>query len=195
MRPISIAALIFATAIGLSACVSITPAPAGDYKAGASTVSLGRTWSDMSSAMFGRTKQVRLLSIDGPLLNRLYIVDGLPVGGRMIRSPSKERPSPAVRADMSPSERMEFVSDSVAAFDYLRVATERPRPAKLGGVDAIRFDLVAVTKDGLDIKGTAVVAETRNKLYLILYLAPAEHYFDATLNEVETIMQSVRIPA
>lgn len=153
------------------------------------------TWSDVSNVMFGRTKEVRVLSIDGPVLNRLYIVDGLPVGGRMIRSPSKERPSPTVRADMSPTERIEFVSDSVAAFDYQRVGTERPRPAKLGGVDAIRFDIVAVTKDGLDMKGTAVVAEAKSKLYLILYLAPAEHYYDTYLKEVETIMQSARLPA
>lgn len=177
----------------LSACVSITSAPAGPYASGAHSVTLGREWSDVSALIPRRPKQLRLLSIDGPLLNRLYIVDGLEEGAWLVRAPSKDKPTPVVRKAMSARERIEFVADNVAAFGYQDVKTVRPRPAKAGEIDAIRFDLTARTPEGLDISGTAKVAERDGRLYLVLYLAPTEHYFAASLPEVESVMNSMRI--
>lgn len=178
----------------LAGCASIVLAPAGPLAVGKDQqVTLGRNWSDISAVVYPRVKKVKLLTIDGPLLNRLYITEGLMVGDKVVGSVSKERPTPVVRSGMSATERMEFVADSVAAMDYQRVQTARPRPAKIGEAAGVRFDLTAQTKEGLDIQGTSVVVEHGGKLYLILYLAPAEHYFDATLPEVEQVMASARI--
>ena len=186
--PVLLAALV------LSSCASVVLAPAGPHAVGkGQQVTLGRDWTDMSVAISPPAKKVRLLTIDGPLLNRLYLTEGLGAGERLGMSYDKQKPTPAVRAGMSATERIEFVSDSVAALGYLRVETARPRPAKVGEAAAIRFDLDAQTSDGLDIRGTALVAEQGGKLYVILYLAPAEHYFQANLGEVEAIMASARI--
>ena len=38
-----------------------------------------------------------------------------------------------------------------------------------------------------------MIAERGGKTYVLLYLAPAEHYFDASLAEVEAIMASARL--
>lgn len=181
-------------ALALSACATVSSAPVGAFKVGeAYEVALGREWSDISATMANRTKKVRLLSIDGPLLNRLYLTDGLVPGDYLIKPAAKEQPTPVIRADMSASERLEFVTDSVAALEYQRVQLVRPRAAKLGEASAVRFDLNAQTKEGLEMRGTGVIAEKDGKVYVLLYLAPAEHYFAAILPEVETVMASARL--
>ena len=98
-----------------------------------------------------------------------------------------------IRQDMSASERLEFITDSVVALDYQRVQLVRPRPAKFGQGNGVRFDLTAQTKAGLEVKGTGVISEQAGKTYVLLYLAPAEHYYDATLAEVEAIIGSAKL--
>ncbi len=178
--------------LGLSACVTVTSAPAGPYAVGGHAVTLGREWSDISVIMMGRPKNVRLLSIDGPFLNRLYIADGLKSGEFLVKPTSKERPTPVWKTGMTPVEQIEFVADSVAALDYQRVETANPRPAAVGGASGLRVDVAAKTAEGLDISGVAQVAEADGRLYVILYLAPTEHYFAAQAPEVQKIMESAR---
>ena len=89
--------------------------------------------------------------------------------------------------------RVEFIHASVVALEYQRVQLVRPRPAAFGQGNGVRFDLTAQTKAGLDVKGTGVISEQGGKTYVLLYLAPAEHYFDATLAEVEAILGSAKL--
>lgn len=186
------ALLIAAAGLSLTACVAITSAPAGRLSGKDYETTLGREWSDISAVTPGRAKKVRVLSVDGPLLNRLYLTEGLAPGEYLIKPAAREKPTPLVRSGMSVSERIEFVAESVAAMDYQRVETARPRPAKFGEADAVRFDLTAKTAEGLDMSGTALAAEHGGKLHVILFLAPTEHYFGAGLKEVESIMGSAR---
>lgn len=182
--------LVAGALLGLAACQSISAVPAGPLKVGSAEMTLGRQWADVSPLLLGANKKVRVLSIDGPLLNRLYVTDGLLVGEPLVKALTKEKPTPKLRADMNSSERIEFVADSIAAAGYLRVETSRPRPAKFGARTAVRFDLSARTEDGLDVKGTALAAEADGKSYFVIYLAPGEHYFQASLPEVEAVMAS-----
>jgi hypothetical protein len=180
-------------AFALSACATIVSAPAGPYQvAGGYSVDLGRQWSDMSGVTMNRGKKVRMLSIDGPLLNRLYLVDGLAPGEFIVKPVSKQQLTPTYRTGMSPTELVEFVADSAAALDFQRVETSGLRPVSFAGGDGMRFDLGAQTKEGLDMAGTAVVAERDGKLYVTLYLAPREHYYATYLPEVEKVLASAR---
>lgn len=175
----------------LGGCAAVTSAPAGPLKVGKASVTLGREWSNVSAIAPARSKKIVVLSIDGPALNRLYVSDALNAGDYLVRPANKETPTPVIRADMSASERMEFVADSVAAMDYQRVEILRPRPGNFKGKSAVRFDLTAQTSDGLEISGTALVAEQAGRIHVILYLAPAEHYFGASLADVESVIASV----
>jgi hypothetical protein len=180
-----------AAALMLSACSSIGTAPAGPMKVGGGhTVTLGRSWADISAILPQRQNNVRVLSIDGPMLNRLYLAQGLEDGQGLIKAKSKEKRVPTYRKDMSPTELVEFTADTVAALGYQRVETEKPRPATFGTLDALRLDIKAMTDSGLEIAGTAQLARQGDKLYVVLYLAPAEHYFAATLPEVESLLKS-----
>jgi hypothetical protein len=188
LRPLLVAGAL----LGLAACQSITAVPAGPMKLGTAEVSLGRQWADVSPLLAGANKKVKVLSIDGPLLNRLYVTDGLAAGESLVKTATKEKPTPKLRAGMNSSERMEFVADSITAMGYQRVATARPRPTRFGGQTAVRFDITARTEDGLDVLGTALAAEAGGKSYFVIYLAPAEHYYQAGLSEVEQVIASAK---
>lgn len=178
-------------AAAAAACAPITSVPAGPLNLqGGHQVTLGRQWSDVSAILPQRAKKVRVLSIDGPMLNRLYVAEGLGAGEGLLRGASKERPAPTFHTDMGPNELVELTADSLAQLGYQRVATSELRPVKFGGHQGLRFDIEAQTESGLEIKGTASLAVINSKLYLIAYVAPAEHYFRAILPEVETIMGS-----
>lgn len=175
----------------ISACAAITSAPMGAFKIGEGyQVTLGREWADISNIMYMRPKNVRLLSLDGPYLNRLYLTDGLAPGEFLLKPVAKEKPTPTYQKGLSPTELVELVANSVSALDYQRVETTGLRPVKMAGADGLKFEISAKTREGLDMAGLAEVAEARGKLYVILYLAPQEHYYKATLPEVESIMSS-----
>jgi hypothetical protein len=178
-----------ALSVVLAGCETIALAQAGPFAMGdGKTVTLRRAWSDVSILAPKRQKKVRLLSIDGPALNLLYLAQGLAPGEGLLKPASKAERVPVYRADMSPSELVEFVTDSLSALGYQRPQTAKLRPGRLVGADGLRMDITAYTKDGLEISGLAQVSETGGKLYLALYLAPAEHYFAATLPDVDAML-------
>lgn len=188
------AALIAVAFAGLAGCATVKAADAGAYKVGDGySVTLGRQWSDISGIMVGRPSNVRLLSLDGPLLNRLYLTDGIAPDGFLVKPTAKETPTPTYRTGLSQTELVEFVVDSIGALDFERPESANLRPAKFGAVDGLRFDVTATTKQGLNVSGTSLVAERGGKLHVILYLAPSEHYYQATLPEVENVMATATL--
>lgn len=188
------AAVALAALVSLSACAGLKAVPAGPYASGGNQITVGRTWTDMGR-LFDASKGVRLLSIDGPQLNRLFVIDGLKPGEFIIRPVTKEQPTPTWKTGLSPSEQVEFLADSLSAMQYYRVETGGLRPVKVGDRSGVRFDITAQTVDGLDVSGIAQLVEAGDRLYILLYLAPTEHYFNATKAEVEGIMASARVGA
>lgn len=189
-------ALLATAALGasLAACAPIILAPAGAYAVGKGpSVTLDRPWNDVSAIWVNRPKKVRLLSLDGPILNRLYLSEGLVAGDYLVKPAGREATTPVYADNMSVTEQVEFVADSVTALDYERVATGRVRPVEVAGTRAVRFDITATTKQGLEVKGVGQVLKIDGKLYVAIYLAPAEHYFEASLASAERAMATVTL--
>jgi hypothetical protein len=177
--------------VALSACGGAA-AVTGPYKIGnAYSVSLGKTWS--SVPRFNLNREVKYLTIDGPLLNNFYLTEGLGVGRSMVRTTQKSRPMPVVKPAMSETELVEFVVDTVAAFGYEGVSSDALRPAKFGSVDAVRFDLRAKTDEGLDLSGTAQVADVNGKVHVMLFIAPSEHFYASLQPEIESVFASATL--
>ncbi|HRD45971.1 MAG TPA: hypothetical protein PLF78_05760 [Caulobacter sp.] len=178
--------------LALAACAGIKAVPAGPYVHGGTSMTVGRTWTDLGLVP-GSPKALRMLTIDGPALNTLFVIDGLKDGEYIVRATSKERPTPTYRRGISPSEQVEFLADSTAAIGFQRVETDNIRPVTVSGVDGVRVDLTAQTAAGLNVSGTAQLVEVGGRLYILFYVAPTEHYFEATRAEVEAIMGSAKI--
>jgi hypothetical protein len=184
-------AIALALSITLAGCGGAT-AVTGPFKVGSAySVDLTKTWSN--APLFNLNKEVKYLTIDGPLLNNFYLTEGLVVGRSMVRSPLKSRPMPIVKRDMSETELAEFVVDTVAAFGYEGASSENLRPTKFGNADAVRFDITAKTDAGLSIMGTSQVALVGGKVHVMLFLAPGEHFYPALLSEVDHIFGSANL--
>jgi hypothetical protein len=186
----SVGVLCLATLLGACGGASVVT---GSYAVSpAYSVTLGKSWS-LVPQTFLLNREVKYLTIDGPLLNNFYLTDGLAVGRSIVRTPQKSRPMPVVKAAMSETEMAEFVIDTVAAFGYERVTSANLRPSLFGSVNAVRFDLTAATDSGLEIDGIAQVAEKAGKLHVMVFLAPREHYFGALKSEVESVFSSATL--
>jgi hypothetical protein len=192
-----IGGVLGANVIGLGAlagCVAQAKlAPAGPFDASALHVTLGRNWSDLTPVMRPRPENVHYLSIDGPLLNRLYLGAGLAPGQSLVRPLDRDAPRPTFRADMTDGELVEFVVDCVAAMGYLAPETASLRPQDLGGTLGTRFEINTTTAEGLNVTGTALTARMGERLHVLLFLAPGEHYYGALLPEVESVFGSARL--
>jgi hypothetical protein len=187
--------LASAAALSVAGCAT-SGVVTGAYKVGANfSITLGDKWADISTWLGDRGPGVRLLTIDGPWLNRLYIIDGLKPGQSLLRPERRDRPNPAYRDNMTSRELVEFVVDSVAMIGYQAPEATNLRPAKFGDADGVRFDIATRTRQGLLIDSTALVAQRNGRLHLMLFLAPREHYYAATLPEVEKIFASVAFAA
>jgi hypothetical protein len=180
-----------ALTLGLSACGGAT-AVTGNFPVGAAyNVTLQKTWS--SIPLFNLNREVKYLTIDGPLLNNFYLTEGLAVGKSIVRTTMKSRPMPVIKRDMSENELAEFVVDTVAAFGYEGVTSSNLRPTKFGAAEGMRLDLNAKTDSGLDISGTAQVALVAGTVHVMLFLAPGEYFYPTLLNEVDGVFASANL--
>ena len=180
-----------AGSVTLTACASVKLVDAGEYRAGnAFAVTLQRPWSDMSAMLLPRPPGVQLLTIDGPALNQLYLAVIEP-GGSFVRPADADTPRPVYRTDMGDSELVEFVIDSLAV-TYQGPESSALRPQELAGVPGVRFDISTRTQAGLNMSGSALVARSGDKLHMLMFLAPSEHYYGAYQAQVDAIFASAR---
>lgn len=176
----------------LSACVSISEV-SGPYKAGNSTYTLDRSWNDITPVR-NPVKGMHLLTLDGPVLNSLYLSEGLKEGQHLARPNSRrEKTTPAWRTDMGVLEQVEFVKDSVEAYGYNEVVTASPRPVNVSGQRGVRFDIGAVTTAGLKIKGFGQLVSKDGLAYVAIYLAPEEHFYPVSQASAAAAMDSLSL--
>jgi hypothetical protein len=166
----------------------------GPFENAGATVTLSREWSDITFLLPSpRPRNVKMLSIDGPLLNRLYIA-ALRPGDSLLRPADPDTPRPTYQSDMSDSELVEFVIDCIAQ-EYQNPEAAALRPQNMGAAPGVRFDIATRTAEGLEISGTALVARQGEHLHVLLFLAPTEHYYAALLPDVDAIFASATFAA
>lgn len=181
-----------AGAVALAGCAAGGLVSGPVESGGGATVNLTREWSDITFMLpTPRPRNVKMLSIDGPLLNRLYVAT-LAEGESLLRPRDRDTPRPTFRSDMTDSEIVEFIVDCVAQ-EYQGPEASALRPQSLGGTPGVRFDLSTRTAEGLDISGTALAARVGERLHLMLFLAPSEHYYGALAPEVDAMFTSATV--
>jgi len=132
-------------------------------------------------------------TIDGPALGLLQTWGGLKTGDVLIRK--QGRRMPAFRSGYGALEVAEMVADTIEAIiPGADVETTDFRPVAFGTRDGFRFQIRYVRK-GLPIRGTAAGAVYGGRLDLLLFTAPAEHYFELRAAEINRIIASGKTPA
>ena len=66
------------------------------------------------------------------------------------------------------------------------------RPANWGPAPGLRFELALDNPGGLQYRGLATAAEREGRLTLLVWIAPAEHYYGRDVEAVSKMFDSLR---
>lgn len=134
-------------------------------------------------------------TIDGLPLNQLRIVSRIKPGEHVFlqgRQRKSQPDGPWFRAGMRPDEIRDLVLDALRLDGWSQVAARGLRPARFGDVAGLRFELDLTDSGGLIYRGQAAAAERGGQLTLLLWLAPAEHYYPRDAEAVARMLDSLR---
>lgn len=132
---------------------------------------------------------------NGPLLDSLGFVGGLPNGQPLAKQRRKEdRKVPVFRADMSPQDLVSMLES------YYRIkagatvfAADTVAPATFLGAPGLRFDYAWIGADQVKRRGRAVMAIVAGKLYLATLDGASLYYFDAALPDFTAMTEGARL--
>lgn len=144
-------------------------------------------WSALSEG------DLEVWTVNGQALEAVYFVKGLDDGDPFFKPKigEKKQERPTFRAHMTANEVMEFIVDTMSATGAGEVEATGLRPERFGAYPGFRFALDYLSEDGLEKQGVAFGAVVEGELYLLLYLAASEHYFDAYEGHVERMIDSI----
>lgn len=178
--------------VALSAC-----GPTPLVRAGAATaVGSIRLHTTVDWSRYGDSR-VELWTRDGTLLNQFQFVGPVEPGDHVFhaRRESKRRPDgPYFREGMDGLELQALVLDGLVELGAVRPRARDLQPCSFGdgGGESVRFGVETANQDGLVYRGMAQASVHRGRLYVMLFLAPGEHYFDRDRETVERMLDSAR---
>lgn len=179
---------LLVSALAAAGCASMRDPAPGPFRVGDGlSVQLDRTWSDFTPP---GARKLRLLSQNGPTLDRLYLVGGLEDGEGLA---NRQRGAAVFNATSADEDLSAFIAASVDALGYIAPVVSNHRPARFGAATGWRIDIATATGDGLAFSSSALYARHNGRLSVILYLAATEHYFAAGLPGAEAIMASAAL--
>lgn len=186
--------LFLACVLLLSACAATVRGVREHYDVGgAFSVTLERSWADISGASRLPAEEMRLLTYHGVTLDRLYFTGGLKPGASLV--PAERGIETLVfHEGLSRAELVEFLAHTLGAMGYVRVEPRNIRPSMLAGENGVRFDVTMQTSDGLEMSAMVLAAQPNGRLNLILFMAPREYYFPMLAPEIDAMMLEAAAP-
>lgn len=175
----------------LAACAAGGPlvTPGRTTAGGDLSIDAGMEWTRM-----GGTRE-QLWTIDGPLLNSLYLIpvvrerEFIFLGERQTR----RRPDGAFyHRGMRPDELRDLIADGMRAAGAVNLVVSNLRPADFGGREGLRFEMAMDNETGLKYRAMAAAFEHDKGLALALYYAPAEYYYPRDEAKVSAMLDSLR---
>lgn len=134
-------------------------------------------------------------TIDGAPLNQLMILSRIkPREHVFLRAKERSwRPDgPWFRAGMRPDEVRDIVLDGLRGAGWANVEARDLRPVRWGATPGLRFDLDLDNPNGLVYRGMVTAAERDGRLTLLVWMAPAEHYYGRDAEAVGRMFDSLR---
>ena len=190
---IRILAVVMALALAACAPFSLVPANERITLGNGLSVQPGEAWSALTTT---NEPNLRIWTMDGPLLNTMAFVPGVENGGSILKSQPGKEPMPVFRSGMGPSEVAELFEATIAKSIQggSIVKTSGLRPAPFGDKQGFRFDFTLVNQaDEVERKGVAAGTVHNGRLYLIYFHGARMHYFPKRAQEVERVIASARI--
>lgn len=183
--------LAMASALAASGCAGVDLVAAGrpfDLGDGVSVVPT-TAWARVHAPASGS-----LLTIDGVGLGEVHYYTGVAPGKPVYSIAGVSDSELGVfKQDMLPNDTMELLVANLSKAGNQNVRTSNLRPTKFGTANGFRFDLSFVTKEGLNMKGEALLAQRGGKLDVLLFMAPDEYYFARRQPDVEQLFATIQV--
>jgi hypothetical protein len=183
------------TDLGLYSLVRTKPTSVGN---GALVVMPPRPWNKQRRYFFfDSVRWVEDWTLNGPYLDGITFVSGLPSGEYLIRQrKSEDRQVPKFRSDMTAPEVTAMLESAYrvrgGAIDFRTLGLQ---PRQFMGYPGFQFDFEHLDGDELWRKGRAVGAVINGRLYLMLYDAARSHYYANALPDFEAMANNARLHA
>jgi hypothetical protein len=151
-------------------------------------------WSRIASEKF------ESWTVDGPALDEVSFANGIGDGEAVVLLSPQEQiaaklgqrtPLPVFRKDMTPSEIMELITDSLTSIGFTNVAAHDLQPFDFGGRHGFRFSLTMATSASLEERGRSVGMVENGRLYLITFRAAADYYYPKYQAIVDRMLGSI----
>jgi len=200
------ALILVAAFASLSACAGIGGYGYGDSYSlirvretrvgdGSMAVTPPRQWNRQRRLFFDDVKWVEDWTLNGPLLDDLTFVSGLPDNKYLIRTESHESQQiPRFHSDMAAPEIQALLESAYRVRGgAVEFRTLSLTPRQFMGQPGFQLDYEHLDTDELWRKGRAVGAVVGGRLYLIMLDAARSHYFADELGDFEAIVNSARL--
>ena len=161
------------------------PNPAGSRL----TIDSEMEWTRASAMRY------QLWTIDGELLNRLYLIPGVREGEYIFlghRQTARRPDGPFYKRGMRADELRDLVADGLRMSGAVNVVSTNLRPVDFGGREGLRFDFSLSNEEGLAYQGMAAAFEHEKGLALAIFLAPREYYYPRDAAKVSRMLDTLR---
>lgn len=188
-----------ALTLALAGCETMSYAmvPTGMRQVGNLEFSVAGAWNTVPAMMTPFMREgAQVWTRNGVLLDRFFVIPGVKDGETVFRQAEKSEALPVYRAGMLPNELMELMESTVVKLfgeGNAVVSTDRLRPYRFGETPGVMFDVEAQVVDSPQYKGVVGMMKSGDELYVIMYLAADPHYFDKSLPDATSQIQSARL--
>lgn len=184
---------VLAALAGCAAPYKLVPSGATEVANRSMVVTASQAWNRIPKAK-DDVKWEEAWTLNGPLLDTVAFVGGLPDGEAVARQKKKDdQQVPHFQASMTPDELVSMVETSYRARGVPVFSVTSVEPTPFLGATGIRMDYAYTLSDKLPRKGRCVMRVENGKLYLMKLEGAESHYFDASLPEFTDMVASAAI--
>jgi hypothetical protein len=185
-----LAAVTFSGCVPAYTLVKPGTAAVGD---GAVSVTASRAWNSVPAG-YQQAAWEEAWTQNGPLLETVVFITGLPDGKSLVKQRKKDDAQVAVfRSDMTPNDLVSMIETSYRVGGITVFAVDSVDPAPFLGGTGLRMRYHYAPGDGIGKKGSAVLRVVDKKLYVMKLEGVTSHYYDAALPEFEQLVASARL--
>lgn len=136
---------------------------------------------------------IRYWTRNGTGLDELGFYTGIKPGEPLFPVPGKAKKDlPVFLARMTPNDVEDLAAAALMAKGLQNVHTASLHPCPFGAATGFCFDLRLANDEGLEMRGKAIARLRPGVLDLVVFIAPADFYFDEVAPSVDRIFQSIR---
>jgi hypothetical protein len=163
---------------------------------GVISVAPGMKWNRMTMSPY--RGNVEVWTLDGPALNTLLFLTGVPDGEPLFTrdagaAQQQEKP-PVFRATMNPVEIQELLEATAARYFQTTLAEGRNlKPIPIANGQGFRFETRLVGRDEVERAGVFVGTVRSGKLYGAWFQGAKLHYFERYLPEFDRLVASAQL--